>query len=220
MTVLEGPAPIRVVVADDHPLYRDGVARTLAESGLFVVVGEAATGSDAEALVARETPDVVLLDISMPGGGIATQRRLMVLPAPPRVAMLTVSEEDDDVMQALKAGAQGYILKGVGARDLVAIVADLAEGRTYVAPSLAVKLLAAMNAPRTAKAQPIDTLTKREEDILRGVAQGKSNKEVARELDLQEKTVKHYMTTILSKLQVRNRTEAALLARRSWKDEG
>ena len=132
MTVLEGPAPIRVVVADDHPLYRDGVARTLAESGLFVIVGEAATGSDAEALVAREAPDVVLLDISMPGGGIATLRRLMVLPAPPRVAMLTVSEEDDDVMQALKAGAQGYILKGVGARDLVAIVADLAEGRTYV----------------------------------------------------------------------------------------
>lgn len=213
------PRPIRVLVADDHPLYRDGVARTLAESGRFVVVGEAGTGPEAEVLASREAPDVVLLDVSMPGGGIATLRRLVALPAPPRVAMLTVSEEDDDVIQALKAGAAGYVLKGVGARELVAIVADLAEGRTYVAPSLAVKLLAAMSASRAAKAQPIDTLTKREEDILRGVAQGKSNKEVARELDLQEKTVKHYMTAILSKLHVRNRTEAALLARESWKGE-
>lgn len=227
-TAPDGPALIRVVVADDHPLYRDGVARTLVESGRFVVVGEAATGAEAEALVARELPDVLLLDVSMPGpgasggagGGTATLRRLMALPAPPRIAMLTVSEEDDDVMQALKAGASGYILKGVGARDLVAIVSDLAEGRTYVAPSLAMKLLAVMGAPRTTRALPIDTLTKREEDILRGVAQGKSNKEVARELDLQEKTVKHYMTAILSKLQVRNRTEAALVARDAWKDEG
>ena len=99
------------------------------------------------------------------------------------------------------------------------ILADLAEGRTYVAPSLAMKVLAAMNAPRErAEASPLDTLTKREEDILRRVAEGKSNKEVARDLDLQEKTVKHYMTAILQKLHARNRTEAALIAREGWRD--
>lgn len=212
-------ARIRIVLADDHPLLREGVARTLAESGLFAVVGEAATGAEAEAMVERHHPDLLLLDISMPGGGIATLRRIMAGDNPPRCAMLTVSEEDDDVMQALKAGASGYILKGVGARDLVAILTDLAEGRTYVAPSLAMKVLAALNAPRPGReATPLDTLTRREEEILRRVAEGKSNKEVARDLDLQEKTVKHYMTAILQKLHARNRTEAALIAREGWSD--
>lgn len=208
----------RIVIADDHPLYREGVARSLVESGRFDVVGEAATGQEAVAMVARLAPDLALLDISMPDGGIAALRQITLLPRPPRVAMLTVSEEDDDVMQALKAGASGYVLKGVGSRELVQILTDLAEGGTYVAPSLAMKVLTAMNAPRRAKEKdPIDALTKREEDILRLVAEGKSNKEVGIALDLQEKTVKHYMTTILQKLHVRNRTEAALIARDRWK---
>jgi len=211
---------IRVVVADDHPLYRDGVARSLTESGRFDVVGEAASGREALAMTRAQRPDVVLLDISMPDGGIATLRQIAALDPSPRIAMLTVSEEDDDVMQALKAGASGYILKGVGSRDLVQIVTDLAAGRSYVAPSLAMKVLAAMQAPRVVAAAPteIDSLTKREEDILRLVAKGKSNKEVAIDLDLQEKTIKHYMTGILQKLHVRNRTEAALLARDRWGD--
>ncbi len=208
----------RIVVADDHPLYREGVSRSLTESGLFDVVGQASSGREALTLVRETRPDVVLLDISMPDGGIATLRQVAALDNPPRIAMLTVSEEDDDVMQALKAGALGYILKGVGSRELVAIVSDLAAGRSYVAPSLALKVLAALNAPRAAAkpASEIDTLTKREEDILRLVAQGRSNKEVAIDLDLQEKTVKHYMTAILQKLHVRNRTEAALIARGHW----
>jgi len=208
----------RVVVADDHPLYRDGVARSLTESGRFDVVGEASNGREALAMTRAQRPDVVLLDISMPDGGIATLRQIAALDPAPRIAMLTVSEEDDDVMQALKAGASGYILKGVGSRDLVQIVTDLAAGRSYVAPSLAMKVLAAMQASRGATAAPndIDSLTKREEDILRLIAQGKSNKEAAIDLDLQEKTVKHYMTSILQKLHVRNRTEAALMARDHW----
>ena len=208
---------IRVVVADDHPLYREGVARSLTESGKFTIVGEAANGRDALAWVRTERPDVVLLDISMPDGGIATLQQIMALESPPRVAMLTVSEEDDDIMQALKAGALGYILKGVGSRELVQIVADLAAGRSYVAPSLAIKVMAAMTAPRAVPEKSmLDSLTKREEDILRLVSLGKSNKEVARDLELQEKTIKHYMTTILQKLQVRNRTEAAIMARDKW----
>jgi len=209
---------VRIVIADDHPLYREGVARSLNESGAFEVVGEAGSGREAVEMVGRLKPDLALLDISMPDGGIAALRQIAALPRPPRVAMLTVSEEDDDIMQALKAGASGYVLKGVGSRELVQILTDLAEGGTYVAPSLAMKVLTAMNAPRRAKEKdPIDALTKREEDILRLVAEGKSNKEVGIALDLQEKTVKHYMTTILQKLHVRNRTEAALIARDRWK---
>jgi DNA-binding NarL/FixJ family response regulator len=209
---------VRIVIADDHPLYREGVARSLAESGRFEVVGEAATGREAVEMVTRLQPELALLDISMPDGGIAALRQITAMPVPPRVAMLTVSEEDDDVMQALKAGASGYVLKGVGSRDLVQILSDLAEGGTYVAPSLAMKVLTAMNAPRQTRGKdPIDTLTRREEDILRLVAEGKSNKEVGEVLDLQEKTVKHYMTIVLQKLHVRNRTEAALIARDRWR---
>ncbi len=207
---------IRVLVADDHPLYREGVCRSLEESGRFSIAGEAATADEAVRMAGELCPDVVLLDISMPGGGIAAPRRIHAAQPDIRIAMLTVSEEDDDVLQALKAGALGYILKGVGARDLVEIVGGLAEGRGHVAPTLARKVLSAMSAPRGGRG-PVDSLTRREEEILRRVAEGKSNKEVARELDLQEKTVKHYMTAILQKLQVRNRTEAALLARDRWK---
>lgn len=209
---------VRVLVVDDHPLFREGVSRSLSEDGRFEVVGEAATADEAVAMAGDAAPDIVLLDLSMPGGGLAALQRIAAIPGGPRVVILTVSEDDDDVMQALKAGAAGYVLKGVGADELCRIVADLAEGRSYVAPSLAMKVLAAMNAPRRdgRPASPIDTLSKREEDILRLVAQGKSNKEVGRDLDIQEKTVKHYMTTILEKLQVRNRTEAALVARDHW----
>ena len=173
---------IRVVLADDHPLFRDGVARTLVESDLFEVVGQASTGREAVAMIAAHKPDIALLDISMPDGGLWALSQVMTSPEPPRVAMLTVSEEDDDVMQALKAGATGYLLKGVGAQELVSVVSDLAAGRSYLAPSLAIKVLAAMNAPRAAPADddPLDGLTKREEDILRLVSEGKSNKEVGR----------------------------------------
>lgn len=137
---------------------------------------------------------------------------------PPKVAMLTVSEEDDDVMQALKAGAVGYILKGVGSRELVSIVKDVARGQSYVSPTLAARILNAMREGGPKRPEnPLDDLSKREEDILSLVAEGKSNKEVGRALDLQEKTVKHYMTTILQKLHVRNRVEAAVMAREHWK---
>ncbi|MCW3783768.1 response regulator [Defluviimonas salinarum] len=210
---------IRVVIADDHPLYREGVARSLSDDSGIAVVGQGYDADSAVEIVERIRPDVVLLDLSMPGGGgIAALRRIMAQDAPPKVAMLTVSEEDDDVMQALKAGAVGYVLKGVGARELVAIVKDVARGQSYVSPSLAARILGAMQVGgATATADPLDDLSKREEEILRLVAAGKSNKEVGRELDLQEKTVKHYMTSILQKLHVRNRVEAAVMARDRWK---
>lgn len=212
--------PIRIVIADDHPLYREGVARSLGDDPGLSVVGEANDAPSAAEMVERLKPDVVLLDLSMPGGGgLAALQQIMAMAAPPKVAMLTASEEDDDVMQALKAGALGYILKGVGSRDLVGVVKDLAAGQSYVSPSLAARILNAMRSGAAAKvANPIDDLSKREDDILKLVAAGKSNKEVGRVLDLQEKTVKHYMTSILQKLQVRNRVEAAVMAQQHWKE--
>ena len=210
---------IRIVLADDHPIYRDGLARSLADAGGIEIVGEASDGEDAADVVLRVKPDVVLLDISMPkGGGIGALTRIMAQDTPPRVAMLTASEADDDLMQAIKLGAMGYILKGVGAGELVDLVRELHAGRSYVSPGLAGRLLVAMRRrDAVQEVNPLDDLSKREEDILKLVAQGKSNREVGEALDLQEKTVKHYMTSILQKLQVRNRVEAAMLARQHLK---
>ncbi|MDP3376808.1 MAG: response regulator transcription factor [Brevundimonas sp.] len=209
---------IRVVLVDDHPIYREGVARTLADAGGIEVVGQAADGDAAVAVVSAAQPDLVLLDVSMPkGGGLPALARIMQLEGAPKVAMLTASEEDDDLMQALRLGALGYVLKGVGAGELVEVVRGLADGQSYVSPGLAGRLLVGMRARGTAPANPMEDLTKREEDILRLVAQGLSNREVGQTLDLQEKTVKHYMTAILQKLHVRNRVEAAMLAREHLK---
>lgn len=210
---------IRVVLVDDHPIYRDGVARTLTDAGGIAVVGEASDGEAAVAVVRDTRPDLVLLDISMPrGGGLPALARIAQLDNPPKIAMLTASEEDDDLMQALRLGALGYVLKGVGAGELVEVVRGLAEGQSYVSPGLAGRLLVGLRGRGAAPSNPLADLTKREEDILRLVAQGLPNREVGQALDLQEKTVKHYMTAILQKLHVRNRVEAAMLARQHLKD--
>jgi DNA-binding NarL/FixJ family response regulator len=211
---------IRIVLADDHPIYRDGLARVMADEPDLEIVGQAGDGAQAFEVVSRLLPDVVLLDVSMPkGGGLGALTQIMTLPKPPRVAMLTASEADDDLMQAMRLGAMGYILKGVGATELVDLVRDLHAGRSYVSPGLAGRLLVAMRRRETVAAQPnpLDELSKREEEILKLVSQGKSNREVGEALDLQEKTVKHYMTSILEKLHVRNRVEAAMLARQHLK---
>jgi two-component system, NarL family, nitrate/nitrite response regulator NarL len=209
---------IRICIADDHPLFREGVVRTLSESEALLVVGEAGDAEGAVRIAAAERPDLILLDVSMPGGGLAALTQIMKMDAPPKVVMLTVAEDDDVVLGALKAGAVGYILKGVGSRELVAIIRDIADGQSYLSPSLAMKLLNQMQSTggNSRNAEPINDLSKREEDILKLVAKGLSNREVGDALDLQEKTVKHYMTSILQKLHVRNRTEAALVARQKW----
>jgi DNA-binding NarL/FixJ family response regulator len=207
---------IRVVLADDHPIFRNGLARSLADAGDIAVVGQAGDGDQAVALALALQPDLVLLDVSMPkGGGLGALTRILQMPSPPPVAMLTASEADDDVMQAIGLGAMGYVLKGVGADELIAIVREVAAGRSYVSAGLAQRLLVAMRRRKAVAAEPnpLDDLSKREEDILKLVATGKSNREVGEALDLQEKTVKHYMTSILQKLHVRNRVEAAMLAR-------
>ena len=214
-------ASIRVLVADDHPIYRDGLARSLMDAGDINVVGAAGDGEEAAAMAASLRPDLVLLDISMPkGGGIGALERIRQMENPPHVAMLTASEDRDDLLQAMRLGALGYVLKGVGAAELTALVRELAAGRPHVAPALAGRLLVAMRDPQpgTPPASPLADLSHREEEILRLVARGMSNREVGDELELQEKTVKHYMTSILQKLHVRNRVEAAMLARAHLSD--
>jgi DNA-binding NarL/FixJ family response regulator len=208
---------ISIILADDHPIFRDGLKRTLEEDAEFSVLGVGASADDAVALVKTHRPDIALLDLSMPGNGIEAARRIGALDLKTRVAMLTVSEEADDVIDALEVGAQGYVLKGVDADTLCQTLKSLAGGESYVPPALAARVLSRqVSTPSKRGADPIDDLTKREEDILRRVAKGLSNREIADELGLQEKTVKHYMTAILGKLHARNRVEAALIAAETW----
>jgi len=187
------------------------------DSQLFDVVGTGESSQKALQLAAELKPEIALLDISMPGGGLTALEELMGSDDDIRVVMLTVSENDNDVLKAINNGAAGYVLKGVGGNDLVNILSNIAQGGSYVSPSLAAKVLVAMQGSQgTSSKTSLDALTKREEQVLRLVSNGKSNKEVARDLDLQEKTVKHHMTSILQKLNVRNRVEAAVLAKELW----
>ena len=204
-----------VLVADDHPIFRDGLVKSLEEAGTFSVTGVASSASEATDLAASLQPDIALLDLSMPGGGLSAVAQIASHNLAKHVAMLTVSEDGEDVSEALRLGAKAYILKGVSAREIREILNDVVKGETYVAPSLAAKVLTLMTTEQEA-ASPLDDLTKREEDILRLVATGQSNKEVAAVLGLQEKTVKHYMTAILEKLHARNRVEAALIAHKAF----
>ena len=204
-----------ILVADDHPIFRDGLVKSLEEDGAFSVIGVASSAMEAIELAASLKPDIALLDLSMPGGGLSAIAQIASSQLAKHVAMLTVSEDGEDVSEALRLGAKAYILKGVSARELRAILRDVANGETHVAPSLAAKMLSFMTEQQET-ASPLDDLTKREEDILRLVATGQSNKEVGDALGLQEKTVKHYMTTILEKLHARNRVEAALIAHKAF----
>ena len=208
---------LRILVADDHPIYRDGVVTSLEETGEFRVVATASSAQEAIRLADQKHPDIALLDLSMPGGGLSAVSAIVAANSAKHVAMLTVSEEDENVANALKLGAVAYILKGVSARELRSILKGVTRGEAHVSPALAAKVLTIMSKsdPDTSTS-PLQSLTKREEEILRLVARGQSNKEVAKALDIQEKTVKHYMTIIMGKLDARNRVEAALIAHEVW----
>jgi DNA-binding NarL/FixJ family response regulator len=209
---------IRVVLVDDHPLLREGVASTLEAEPDFEVVAQGSNAMEALTLARDSMPDVVLLDVSMDGGGIDAARAIAAACPIVKIVMLTVSEDEEDVLAALKVGARGYVLKGVSGPELVRIVRLINDGESYVTPSLAASLLGELRRQREggrSAADPLSELTDRERQILELVATGRSNKEIAGKLFLSEKTVKHYMTNILQKLQVRNRVEAALLAQKS-----
>lgn len=202
---------IRVLVADDHPMFRAGVVASLAANADFEVVGEASSAEEAVRLADQHAPDVCLLDIAMPGGGLAAARDITASLPQTKVVMLTVSEDEDDLLAAMKSGASGYVLKGAAASELMSVVRTVNAGEVYVAPGLAWGLLREMSRPRSA---PLDELSVREREVLELVAAGLSNQEIGERLGLAEKTIKHYMTAILGKLRVRSRVEAALLAYR------
>lgn len=207
---------VRVAIIDDHPLFRDGVVATLCADKSIEVVGQGATADQAIQISQDVLPDVLLLDISIPGGGIEATREIARLCPYIKVVMLTASENEKHVSDALEAGARGYILKGVGAQELVRTIHAVNNGESYVTPQLAARLLTMLKAPQSPPSMDADlpALTRREEQILDAVAEGKTNKEIARLLNISEKTVKHYMTNIMHKLQVRNRVEAALIVKR------
>ena len=201
---------IRIAVIDDHPLFREGVTRSLSEIGGFEVVGEGSTKDNALQIAKEKCPDILLMDISMPGGGLSAASAILDLYPAHKIVMLTVSEAGDDVARALNIGAKGYVLKGVGARTLAEILRAVASGESYVSPALSARLLSELATP---SASPLADLTGREREVLGLVSAGLSNKRVARSLDLHEKTIKHHMTRILAKLNVSNRTEAAMAYR-------
>jgi two-component system nitrate/nitrite response regulator NarL len=202
--------PIRLLVADDHPLFLDGLVATLSADAEMEVVATAADGSAAVRAAGEHRPDLALLDIAMPGGGLDAARRIGTASPETRVVMLTSSENEDDLLAAMNAGASGYVLKGIAGRELRAILKSVHRGEVYVAPGLAYVMIRGLTRPQAH--DPFKELTSREREVLELVAAGLSNAEIGGRLGLAEKTVKHYMTAILGKLDVGSRVEAALLA--------
>lgn len=202
---------IRVLVVDDHPLFRQGVVQALGAERDLKIVGEAASGEEALTLACALLPDVVLLDISMPGwGGLITAEKITTACPATVIVMLTVSEDKDKLLAAFKAGARAYVLKGVAARELAHVLRTALAGEVYVSPSLASEMLVSLT--RGQAPDPLQELTEREREILSLIGTGLTNREIGERIFLSEKTIKHYVTNILQKLQVRSRVEAALLA--------
>lgn len=211
--------PVRVLVVDDQTLFREALTTLLDARQEVEVVGGASDGAEALQLVAALQPDVVLMDLRMPVlDGVATTRRLRVEHPGVRVLVLTTFDGDDEVFPALRAGAVGYLLKDATAARLVEGVEAAARGESVLQPSVAAKVLAMMSRlpdePDPARPQPlVDPLSPRELEVLRELAEGLSNREIASRLYLSEGTVKNHVTNVLAKLGVRDRTQAALRAR-------
>jgi two-component system nitrate/nitrite response regulator NarL len=209
---------IRIMIVDDHPLLLDGLVATLSADEDFEVVGTAGDAASAVRGANVQQPDLVLLDVAMPGGGIQAARQIGAASPKTRVVMLTSSENEDDLLAAMEAGARGYVLKGISGRDLRTILKSVHGGDVYVAPGLAYVMIKGLTRPR--QPDPLAELTTREREVLELVAEGLSNAEIGGRLGLAEKTVKHYMTAILGKLEVGSRVEAALLAYKSGIGQG
>ncbi|MDX2157009.1 MAG: response regulator transcription factor [Hyphomicrobiaceae bacterium] len=211
---------IRIAVVDDHPFLREGVVHVLSQEPDMEVVAQGGSADDAVGIAQNELPDVMLLDMNMPGGGLNALDRIASTCPSVRVIALTVREDHDMVRKALTYGARAYVLKGVHTADFLGIIRTVHSGGSFISTTLAAKLLEdfAPGNDRDQAMVALPPLTGREEEILQRIGRGLSNKEIARELDLKEKTIKHYVTNILQKLQVRNRVEAAILARTAGKE--
>ena len=204
--------PIRLVVVDDHTLFRRGIISLLAHEPGFAIVGEAADGFEGIRTVLAQKPDVVLLDLNMPGiSGLDALSAILEDAPGTQVVMLTVSEDAEDLVTALRSGAQGYLLKNIDGEFLVQSIRRAAQGESVISPEMAGKLMRQVRAG-TPSAQPADVLSPREREILQRLAKGGSNKEIARDLDLAESTVKIHVQHILRKLGLNSRVQAAVWA--------
>ncbi|MEU6411401.1 response regulator transcription factor [Microbispora sp. NPDC046933] len=210
----EAAEPVRVLLVDDHPLLRHGLRALLEQVGGAEVVGEAGDGDEAVALALSLRPDVVVMDLVMPGtSGIEATRRLIDRDPALGVLVLTMSEDDASVFAALRAGARGYVLKGTGGAEFIAAVRAVARGEAVYGPAVARRIRRFL-APGPA-VTPFPELTVREREILDLLASGKSNAEIARALFLSQKTVKNHLTSVFAKLQVADRAQAVVRARRA-----
>ncbi len=218
---------IRVLLVDDHLLFRQGVASILQRAGeRFHIVGEASDGAQAQTLARTLKPDVILLDVQMPNcDGLQAARAIAAKLPEIKIVMLTVSEREEDLFEAIKAGARGYLLKTTAStQEITTALENVMAGQVMLTPIMATKLVSEFAAiaraqknealPRAPESADAPHLTEREREVLNWVAQGKTNKEIATELHVAENTVRAHLRNILDKLQVHNRTQAAAFARR------
>jgi DNA-binding NarL/FixJ family response regulator len=204
-----------ILIADDHPLFRKGLRTMLESMPEIKVVGEAANGNEAITLAANLQPDLVLMDLQMPeGGGISATKAIRHASPNIRVMVITLHEDDDSVFAALRAGASGYVLKDSHEVDIKRALLAVAAGQAIFSPAIAARVLKFFEAPAAYVPKDVlPELTDRERTILHLMAKGKSNQEIARELNLSLKTVANYSSNIFAKLQVADRVQAILLAR-------
>lgn len=212
--------PIRVLVVDDHELFRRGLEIVLAQEEDIQVVGEAGDGAEAVEKAADLLPDIVLMDVRMPRrGGIEACTSIKEVAPSARIIMLTISDEEADLYDAIKAGATGYLLKEISTDEVTAAIRAVADGQSQISPSMAAKLLTEFKSmiQRTGEDQrlvPAPRLTGRELEVLKLVATGKNNRDIARALFISENTVKNHVRNILEKLQLHSRMEAVVYAMR------
>jgi DNA-binding NarL/FixJ family response regulator len=206
---------LRVLVADDHPLFRDGLRALLNAAPHIDLVGEATTGEEAVALADSLEPDVVLMDIQMPGlSGVDATRRVVEASPHIRVLMVTMFEDDRTVFAAMRAGARGYVLKGASSTEMLRAIQAVGNDEAIFSPSIASRLMEYFASADSARPAPVfPELTDREREILDLIAQGRSNAEIAARLFLSPKTVRNHVSNVFNKLQVADRTEAAIRAR-------
>jgi DNA-binding NarL/FixJ family response regulator len=205
---------IRVLIADDHPLFREGMRGRLDRVKDVEVVGEAASGDESVEMTRRLEPDVVLMDIKMPGlSGIEATREVLRGRPQTGVLVLTMFEDDASVFAAMRAGAKGYLLKDTGGEGVLHAIRAVASGEAVFGPGVAERIVDFFSAPRPAEQRAFPELTEREEEILALVAEGRSNQEIARRLYLSVKTVRNHVSNILLKLQVADRAQAVIRAR-------
>ena len=206
---------LRILIADDHPLFRKGMRTLLTATADTEVIGEATTGQEVIELAATLQPDVILMDLQMPGvNGIEATRQILQTSPHIRILVITLFEDDASVFSALRAGARGYVLKDAREEEMLRAIRSVGSGEAIFSPTIATRLMDFFSAPQTAVPKEIfPTLTEREREILQWIARGSSNSEIARELALSVKTVNNYVSNIFSKLQVADRAQAIIRAR-------